>query len=51
MIEEVTQISGKVRVGAEIWEARCDVGPISKGTVIVVVSRESMKVRVEPVSS
>ena len=51
VIEEVTQISGKVRVGAEIWEARCDVGPISKGTVIVVVSRESMKVRVEPVSS
>jgi membrane protein implicated in regulation of membrane protease activity len=51
VIEEVTQISGKVRVGAEIWEARCDVGPISKGTVIMVVSRESMKVRVEPVSS
>ena len=51
VIEEVTQISGKVRVGAEIWEARCDVGPISKGTVVMVVSRESMKVRVEPVSN
>jgi membrane protein implicated in regulation of membrane protease activity len=51
VIEEVTQISGKVRVGAEIWEARCDIGPISKGTKVMVVSRESMKVRVEPVSS
>lgn len=51
VLEEVTQGSGKIRVGAEIWEARCDVGPISKGTAVTVVSRESMKVRVEPVSS
>jgi membrane protein implicated in regulation of membrane protease activity len=51
VLEEVTQKSGKIRVGAEIWEARCDVGPISKGTAVTVVSRESMKVRVEPVSS
>lgn len=50
VIEEVTQVSGKIRVGAEIWEARCDVGPISKGTEVVVLSRESMKVRVEPAS-
>jgi membrane protein implicated in regulation of membrane protease activity len=48
VIEDVTQISGKIRVGAEIWDARCDVGDIKSGTEVVVVSRESMKVRVEP---
>jgi membrane protein implicated in regulation of membrane protease activity len=47
-IEDVTQISGKIRVGAEIWDARCDVGDIKSGTKVVVKSRESMEVRVEP---
>ncbi|MFW9962776.1 MAG: NfeD family protein [Candidatus Sifarchaeia archaeon] len=51
VIEEVTQIAGKIRVGAEIWEARCDVGPISKGSEVVVLKRESMKVRVESLSN
>ena len=50
VLEEVTQISGKIKVGAEIWEARCDVGPINKGAEVIVLSRESMKVRVEPAS-
>ena len=48
VIDDVTQVSGKIRVGAEIWDARCDVGEIKSGTEVVVVSRESMKVRVEP---
>ena len=48
VIENVTQVSGKIRVGAEIWEARCDVGEIKSGVEVSVVSRESMKVRVEP---
>lgn len=50
VIDDVTQISGKIRVGAEIWDARCDVGEIKSGTEVVIVSRESMKVRVEPSS-
>ncbi len=50
VIEEVTQRTGKIKVGAEIWDARCDVGPISAGTEVFVVSRESMKVRVEPLT-
>ena len=50
VIEDVTQIGGKIRVGAEIWDARCDVGDIKSGTEVVVVSRESMQVRVEPYS-
>jgi len=50
VIEDVTQIGGKIRVGAEIWDARCDVGDIKSGTKVVVVSRESMQVRVEPYS-
>ncbi|MFX1559936.1 MAG: NfeD family protein [Promethearchaeota archaeon] len=50
VISDVSQISGKIRVGAEIWEARCDVGEIKSGTEVIVVSRESMRVRVEPFS-
>ncbi|MFW9792898.1 MAG: NfeD family protein [Candidatus Thorarchaeota archaeon] len=50
VIDGVTQISGKIRVGAEIWDARCDVGEIKPGTEVIVVSRESMRVRVEPFS-
>ncbi len=48
VIYDVTQVAGKIRVGAELWDARCDVGEIKSGTEVVVVSRESMKVRVEP---
>lgn len=48
VLEDVTQIAGKIRVGAEIWDARCDVGNIKSGTEVVVVSRESLKVRVKP---
>jgi len=48
VIETITDTSGKVKVGAEIWEARSDNGEIVKGTEVVIVSRESMKVRVKP---
>lgn len=51
VIDDVTQVRGKIRVGAEIWDARCDVGEIKAGTEVVVVSRESMRVRVEPFSN
>lgn len=50
VINDVTQITGKIRVGAEIWDARCDVGEIKSGTEVVIVSRDSMQVRVEPSS-
>ncbi|MGD9396888.1 MAG: NfeD family protein [Candidatus Thorarchaeota archaeon] len=50
VINDVTQTAGKIRVGAEIWDARCDVGEIKSGTEVVVVSRDSMRVRVEPFS-
>jgi membrane protein implicated in regulation of membrane protease activity len=48
VIDIVTPESGKIKVGAEIWEARCDVGEIENGTEIVIVSRDRMRVRVEP---
>ncbi|MFX1483070.1 MAG: NfeD family protein [Promethearchaeota archaeon] len=48
VIEEVTPVAGKIKVGAEIWQARCDVGEIASGTEVVIVSREQMRVRVEP---
>ncbi|TFH03722.1 MAG: hypothetical protein E4H14_16210 [Candidatus Thorarchaeota archaeon] len=48
VLETVTDTSGKVRFGAEIWDARSDNGEILKGTEVIIVSRESMKVRVKP---
>jgi membrane protein implicated in regulation of membrane protease activity len=42
----VTQKSGKVKVGQEIWDARTDEGSIEPGTEIVITSRESLRVRV-----
>lgn len=48
VIETVTDRSGKIKVGAEIWDARSDDGVIDIETEVRVVSRESMKVRVRP---
>jgi len=48
VIETVTNTAGKVRVGAEIWDARSDNGEILAGAEAVVVSRESMKVHIKP---
>lgn len=48
VIETITATSGKVKVGAEIWDARCDNGEILKGTEVVIVSRERLKVQVKP---
>lgn len=48
VIETVTHTTGKVKVGAEIWQARSDNGEIPVGTEVVIVSRESMKVNVKP---
>jgi membrane protein implicated in regulation of membrane protease activity len=48
VIEQVTPSSGKVRVGAEIWEARSEGGEIPRGTKVVIVSREHFEVRVKP---
>ncbi len=49
VISRVTGNEGKIKVGAEIWDARCDGPPIEKGTDVVILSRESLKVRVKPV--
>jgi membrane protein implicated in regulation of membrane protease activity len=48
VIDTVTPVSGKIKVGAEIWDARCDVGEIETGIEVVIVDRDFMKVRVEP---
>jgi membrane protein implicated in regulation of membrane protease activity len=47
-IEHVTHDSGKVRVGAEIWDARSEYGEIPRGTEVVIVSRDNFEVRVKP---
>jgi membrane protein implicated in regulation of membrane protease activity len=48
VISRVTGNEGKIKVGAEIWDARCDGPPIEKGSAVVILSRESLKVRVRP---
>ncbi len=48
VIETVTPTSGKVKVGAEIWEARSDNGEILAGTKAVIISRERLMVHVKP---
>ncbi len=48
VIEEVTVSSGKIKVGAEIWDARCDAGSIGVGTEVTVLSRDMMRVKVAP---
>ena len=47
-IENITPQSGKVKIGAEIWQARSHIGDILSGTEVVIVSREHMKVTVKP---
>lgn len=49
VLSRVTGNEGKIKVGAEIWDARCDGPPIEKGTEVVILSRASLKVRVKPV--
>ncbi|MFW9921153.1 MAG: NfeD family protein [Candidatus Thorarchaeota archaeon] len=44
----VTPQSGKITVGQELWDARCDVGEIAPGTKVRVIARDSMLVRVTP---
>ncbi|TFG26279.1 hypothetical protein EU527_19900 [Candidatus Thorarchaeota archaeon] len=47
-IEDITRNSGKVKVGAEIWDARSHLGDIVSGTEVIIISREHMKLIVEP---
>ena len=47
-IENITQDSGKVKLGAEIWQARSHLGDIPSGTEVIIVSREHMKLTVKP---
>ncbi len=42
----VTPQTGKIKVGQEIWDARCEIGEIPKGARVKIISRESMKVKV-----
>lgn len=48
VIDMVTPKSGKIKVGAEIWDARTDFGEILPGTEAVIVSRENFKVHIKP---
>jgi len=49
--ETVTSKSGKIRVGGEIWDARCGDGQILPGSQVQILSRESLRVLVSPLES
>jgi membrane protein implicated in regulation of membrane protease activity len=42
----VTPTSGKIKVGSELWAARCDEGEIPVDAEVRILSRESFKVQV-----
>lgn len=48
--EHVSREGGKIKVGQEIWDARCLEGEIDTGVEVMIVSRESFKVFVEPLA-
>ena len=50
VIDTVTNDSGKIKVGQEIWNARTDYGELLPGSQIRIESRESFIVSVSPVS-
>jgi membrane protein implicated in regulation of membrane protease activity len=49
VINTVTSSSGKIKVGAEIWDARCKDGEIPIGTMVRILARKSMTVHVEAI--
>lgn len=51
VIADINERSGKVKVGAEIWEARSNHGEISSGTEVVIIAREHMKLIVQPLDA
>ena len=50
VIETVTNDSGKIKVGQEIWNARTDYGELLPGSKVTIESRESFRVSVSPVT-
>jgi len=49
--ETVTPKSGKIRVGAEIWDARCDTGEIPLGREVRILARQNLTVHVAAVET
>ena len=49
--ETVTPNRGKIRVGQEIWEARCETGEIAPGTKVRVLSRQNLMVIVAAIDT
>ncbi len=48
VVQSVTPTGGKVKVGSEIWNAKCDDGQLPVGTKVRILSRDNMRVRVGP---
>ncbi len=49
VVNPITTTSGKVRVGAELWDARCkDCTEIPVGSEVRIIDRENLRVFVAP---
>ncbi len=50
VVEEVTETSGKIKIGSEIWEARGNPGvSLAVGTEVKIIERSGLLVRVAPI--
>ncbi len=49
VIETVTETDGRIRVGGEIWHARCQEGVIDIGQNVMVTGRENLLLWVSPI--
>ena len=47
VVTTVTSTSGTVKVGSEIWTARCDEDELPTGSLVVVVERDGFTVKVK----
>ena len=49
--ETVTPRGGKIRVGAELWDARCETGEIVPGSKVQILSRQNLVVNVAAIDT
>jgi len=49
--ETVTPKHGKIRVGVELWDARCEVGEIAQGSEVRVLSMQNLTLNVAPINT
>jgi membrane-bound ClpP family serine protease len=49
--ETVTPKGGKIRVGVELWDARCEVGEIARGSEVRILSMQNLTLNVASINT